>query len=131
MNETAFTPRFSETDAMGHIGNTVVPVWFESARRCIFEAIHPAMTLEDWPLIVAHYSIDFRRQIFLGSEVTVKTGVEKLGNSSMTVYQQVWQEQQLAAEGRTIMVYFDYKQHKSIPIPETARERLVPLMVAP
>ena len=25
-------PRFSDTDALGHINNTVYPVWFEQAR---------------------------------------------------------------------------------------------------
>ena len=29
------SPRFAETDALGHINNTVIPVWFEQGRHGI------------------------------------------------------------------------------------------------
>ena len=29
-------PRFYETDGLGHINNTVIPKWFETARTPIF-----------------------------------------------------------------------------------------------
>ena len=128
MHETEIAPRFSETDALGHIGNTILPVWFESARSSVFAAVHPAMTLDDWPLIVARYEIDFRRQIFYTATVTVKTAIDRIGNSSLSIYQQAWQNQHLAAEGRTVMVYFDYASNNSVTIPDDIRARLAGLM---
>ena len=42
------TPRFCETDALGHINNTVIPVWFEAAREPIFEIVNPGQDLTKW-----------------------------------------------------------------------------------
>ena len=44
-------PRFSETDGMGHINNTVPPVWFEEARIGVFTIFNPSLTPFQWNLI--------------------------------------------------------------------------------
>jgi acyl-CoA thioester hydrolase len=131
MEEMTIRPRFSETDALGHISNTTLPVWFEAARTCIFERVHPALTFDDWPLIVARFEVDLKSQLFVGSDVTVRTGVEKIGNRSLTVYQEAWQKGVLAARGRTVFVYFDYGEQRSRRIPDAVRERLSDLLVKP
>ncbi len=129
MDETKIQPRFSETDLLGHISNTTLPVWFESARDGFFRRVHPALTTHDWPLIVARIEIDLKAQIHPGAEVKVKTGVEKIGSSSMVVYQEAWQKGQLAAVGRTTLVYFDYQTQKSQPVPNQVKARLADLMI--
>ena len=129
MDTTTITPRFSETDVLGHISNTAMPVWFEAAREGFFRRIHPAMTTHDWPLILARIELDLKAQIHLGADVIVKTGVEKIGTKSLTVVQQAWQHDQLAAVGRTIMVYFDYSTQSSKPIPNKVKESLADLLI--
>lgn len=124
MFESIIQPRFNETDALGHIGNTVMPGWFEVARLPIFEIVHPPMSVQDWPLIVARVEIDYIRQVHLGKNVTVKSGVEKVGTKSFTVYQEAWQEEKIAAAGRTVLVYFDYGKSSTIAIPDTLRGKL-------
>ena len=37
MLEEQFKVRFYETDALGHVNNTVVPMWIETGRLPIFE----------------------------------------------------------------------------------------------
>lgn len=131
MDEMVIRPRFSDTDALGHISNTTMPVWFESAREAVFSRVHPTMTLDDWPLIIAGYDIALKQQAHLGSDVTIRTGVENIGNSSIRVYQEAWQNDRLVATGRTTMVYFDYQSQRSQPVPAEVRERLADLMVKP
>jgi len=63
VDEITLRPRFSETDALGHISNTTLPVWFEAGREELFRRIHPAMTLEEWPLILARYEVDLKSQM--------------------------------------------------------------------
>lgn len=125
MFETHVSPRFNEADALGHISNTVMPIWFEEARKPIFQLIHPAMTIEDWPIILAHIDVDFIKQIFVNQEVTIKSQVEKIGNSSFTIYQEAWQGNELAAAGKCVLVYFDYKNQKTANIPEAIKEKLL------
>ncbi len=129
MDEMTLAPRFSETDALGHISNTTLPVWFEAAREGIFRRIHPSLSLDDWPMIIARYEIDLKRQMFLGAPVTVKSGIEALGNSSLTVYQEAWQHGQLAAIGRSILVRFDYGTQRSVPLTAAMRARLADLLL--
>ena len=124
MFETHIQPRFNETDALGHISNTVMPGWFELARIPLFQIIHPPMTIHDWPIIVAHIDIDYLRQIHLGNDVTIKTKIEKIGTKSITIYQEAWQLDKLAASGRTVMVYFDYQTNTTVALPDELKSKL-------
>jgi len=117
-------PRFSETDALGHLNNTTLPVWFEQARTPIFKLFVPTLAINDWNLILAKTEIEFVREIFYGHDVKIKTYIEHLGNSSFVVYQEVWQQQQLAAKGRATMVHFDHDTKKSMSIPDAIRKVL-------
>ena len=64
MFEMTTNVRFSETDGAGHVGNTVMVVWFEEARTPLFEMFTPTLALDSWPLILASYQVDFHAQIF-------------------------------------------------------------------
>lgn len=124
MYETYVEPRFSETDALAHVGNTVLPVWFEDARNPIFRKIHPSMEASSWPLILAHLDVDFVKQIFIGYTVTIKTQITKIGTKSFTVYQEAWQRDELAAKGSAVMVYFDFRNELTVEIPSNVRSLL-------
>ena len=101
--------RFYETDALQHVSNTVLVGWFESAREPIFKLFNPELDLQNWPLILASYKVDFLSQLFYGHPVEVRTFIGRLGNSSFDVYQEVWQQDKKCAAGTTTMVHFDYK----------------------
>lgn len=122
-------PRFSETDALGHINNTVIPQWFEQGRLPIFKLFNPDLSLAKWNLILKKMDVDFVAQIFLFSPVEIRTAIRSIGNTSFTVYQEVWQKDQLVARGESVMVHFDYEQQVKAPIPATVREQLEQHMV--
>ncbi|HEY8570711.1 thioesterase family protein [Microbulbifer sp.] len=117
-------PRFSETDALGHINNTVVPVWFEQGRTPIFQLFNPDLSLNQWNLILKKMEVDFVAQIYLYSPVEIRTTLKAVGNSSFTLHQEVWQKEQLVAQGDCVMVHFDYEKQASAPIPAAVREKL-------
>lgn len=128
MLEETIRVNFYDTDALKHVSNTAIVRWFEGARDPIFRYFTPELDLENWPLIVASYKVDLLAQIFLG-DVTIKTGISRIGNSSFTVFQEVWQNGQRCAKGETAMVHFNYKNNKSEPIPGSVREMLEALQV--
>lgn len=117
-------PRFSETDGLGHINNTVIPVWFEAAREPIFEIFNPSLDLHKWNLILAGFNVSFASPTFYGKSVTVKTWINRVGNSSFEVSQSCWQEGKLTAQATTSMVHFNYQDEKSQPIPSDIRAML-------
>lgn len=122
--ETMINPRFCETDALAHISNTVLPIWFEHARDPLCKAIHPSMTVDDWPMIVARISVDYIAQVFVQNPVKIITSVSKVGNKSFTLNQKAYQLDKLVCSGECVIVYFDYKNQKTIPIPDTPRKFL-------
>lgn len=124
MFEIKISPRFSETDALGHISNTVLPIWFEAARKDVFQIFTPNLEIKTWPLILARFEIDFLAQIYYGIDVVIKTGIARLGTSSLDVYQETWQNQTRVAKGLTTLVHFDYQQQKATPITDKQREQL-------
>lgn len=120
------TPRFGDIDGLRHINNAVLPVWFEMARNPIFRFFVPDLTVnyEKWNLIMARIELDFVGQLMYGSDVEVRTSIEKIGNSSFTVYQEAWQNGKLGAKGKSVCVHFDFKAQKSKPIPQEIVEQL-------
>ncbi|MBB5211596.1 acyl-CoA thioesterase [Microbulbifer hydrolyticus] len=118
-------PRFSETDALGHINNTVVPVWFEQGRTPIFALFNPDLALDKWNLILKKMDVDFVAQIYLYSPVEIRTSLSAVGNTSMTIHQEVWQKDRLVAQGDCVMVHFDYQQQAKAPIPPEVKEKLL------
>lgn len=124
-----FAVRFYETDALKHVSNTVLVAWFEASRLPIFKMFTPDLDLDNWPLILANYNVDFLQQIYMTPEVSVKTGISKIGNSSFVVYQELWQSQSLKAKGTTTLVHFDYKTARSAQIPDAIRTQLEAMFV--
>lgn len=122
--EMEIKPRFSETDGLGHINNTVIPVWFEAAREPIFEIFNPELDLHQWNLIVAGFNVSFAAPTFYGKSVVIKTWVSRIGNASFEVSQACYQDDKLTAEVTTSMVHYDYAQERSQPIPEDIKELL-------
>lgn len=124
-------PRFAETDALGHINNTHLPVWFEQARTPLFRIFVPDLDPAGWNLILAKVETEFLRELLYQHPVNIKTGVETIGNSSFVVYQEVWQNEKKAAIGRATLVHFDHKNKSSMPIPDTIRQGLVEHLFSP
>lgn len=131
MFSTDFAVRFSETDGAGHVGNTVMVVWFEEARTPVFELFSPTLNMQEWPLILASYQVDFHAQLYYGKPVSVKTWVKKIGNSSFQTYQEAWQDGKLCNSGTTTMVHYDYIDQKTVAIPESIKQLLSEHLLPP
>jgi acyl-CoA thioester hydrolase len=125
------TPRFYETDAFGHINNTVISGWFESAREPIFRIFSPDLDIGNMSLILARVEIDFVAQTHYGKPVELRTGIERIGHSSFVVAQEAWQDGQCVARGKAVQVYFDFASQKSDVLPEQIRAQLAQYLIEP
>lgn len=118
------TPGFYETDALGHINNTVIPMWFEKGRVPLFKIFTPDLNPRDWALIVVRIDVQFLAQTNYIDPVTITTHVKKIGNSSFVVAQSCIQNDIETAKADTTMVHFDYQNQKSTPLSDSARHAL-------
>ena len=128
---TTIRPRFCETDALGHINNTVIPVWFLEAREPVIAIFTSEPASSDNGLAMVHMDVTFKAESLFGSPVTVTTTIGKIGNRSLEVIQRAWQSGKLTAVGKATLVSFDTVSRQSQPITESQRERLLPHLDTP
>ena len=121
---TYLTPRVSETDGVGHINNVFIPIWFEAGRREIFRIFSPRLDFKNWRLALVKVEVEYVDQIYLANDVEIRTGVEKIGNSSFTIKEEIQQTDRLCAKGKCIYVNYNFNTKKSEIIPETIRKKL-------
>lgn len=124
MFSETINPRFTDTDALGHINNTTVPVWFEGAREPVFKLFTPDLDPKKWKLILAKISVDFHAQMYYGEAFELRTYISRIGGSSFDVYQELWQKGNKCASGTAVMVHFDYQENRSSAIPETIKNTM-------
>lgn len=121
---TMIDPRVSETDGVGHINNTTLPVWLEAGRLELFELFTPDHDFKKWKMIILKTTVEYTAMIYFGHQVEIKCWIKRLGNSSLELYEEVWQKGILCAKAETIYVNFDSENQKSEPIPSNIREIL-------
>ena len=124
MFETEIIPRVSESDGVGHINNNFIPVWLEAGRREVFRIFTPDLNFDAWRLALVNINIDYTAQIYFHENAAVRTWVERIGNKSFTLYEEIWQNERLCAQGMATYVHFDYLSQSSKPLPEAERNAL-------
>lgn len=121
MITTTIEPRFCETDAYGHIGNVSFAIWIEQSRASVLNA-YPRIW--DWKLILVKLEIDYRAETFFGTDVSLTTSVGTIGNSSFSMHTKIYQNDQLVAEGKSVLVKYDFETKKSQPFDDEQRTYL-------
>lgn len=127
---TPIQVRFGDTDALGHVNNAVYATYAETARIEFFREVAGLYSQpgETGGFILARLAMDFRSQVRLGQQVEVATRLTRLGNTSLTVTQQVLADGVVAADVEAVAVSFDYGTQRPVPIPAELRavgERLL------
>ncbi|MGZ7135137.1 MAG: acyl-CoA thioesterase [Methanobacterium sp.] len=120
------TPRFGDSDGLRHINNIALVEWFEVGRNPIFRMFTPDLDLsyEKWKLILVRTEFDYIGQMFYGRDVEIRNYITHIGNSSFTIGHEAWQDGELKAKGKAILVHFDFIKQKAFPIPDSIRAQL-------
>ena len=121
---TNIVPRVSETDGVGHINNVFVPIWFEAGRREIFRIFSPGLDFVNWKLALVKVTVEYVDQLYLAENVEIRTGIEKIGNSSFTLKEEIYQTDRLCAKGQAIYVNYNFNEKKAETIPNEIRDKL-------
>lgn len=119
-------PRFRDTDAMGHINNAVYITYFEVVRAAYWFRLTGERSYDEVPFILAHVSADFRSPALIEERLRVGMRVSRLGKRSFEAEYRVEEvvEGRLIAEGRSVMVMFDYGKQVTFALPDDLREKV-------
>ena len=113
--------RYRDTDQQGHVNNAVYSTFFESGRTELIYGPNPLHD-PDGGFVIAHISVDYIEEIKWPGQVEIKTGVLKVGNTSVTMVQGVFFKDRLKAYSESVIVHVDKKTKKSRPLNLQARE---------
>ena len=111
--------RFRDIDVLGHVNNSVMFTYIETARVPFLATIRGRQTdknLSNISFIVAHINCDFRKPVFYGQAVEVGTRITQVNRSSMKLEHRVEADGEVVVEGYCILVHYDYRANKSVPI---------------
>lgn len=117
--------RFRDLDGLGHVNNAVYLTYMESA-RIAFLASLGAGSDPQGSMILARMEVDFRSPVAMGESVEVGVRASRLGTKSFELEYEVRADGRLAAEGRSVLVGYDYTRGESVEISAEWREWLEP-----
>lgn len=122
--------RWGDMDALGHVNNTKYFVFCESARIYYFESLELKLdpSLAQGPTL-AHANLNFRKQVHYPSQLEVGVKISSVKNRSFQMDYAIFQASTdiIVAEGFSVMVWADYKQGKSIEMPEMVKVAIAKL----
>lgn len=118
---TALTPQFADTDMQGHVNFLAYSKWFDRVRTPIYRELDPTLNFSPHGMVVLKTEMTFLKEVSVTSDVQIRTWVSLLGNKSLEVTQDVWQEGVRRAVGKTIFCGFNFETHSSEPISDEFR----------
>ncbi|WP_336883801.1 thioesterase family protein [Priestia koreensis] len=115
--------RYCDTDRQGHVNNALFSTFLETGRTELLYGKEPLHT-EDCAFVIAHQRIDLLSEITWPGTVEIGTAVVKVGNSSLTLFQGLFQNELLVARPDTVIVQMNESTRKSQALSPITKEEL-------
>lgn len=130
VQRTEVIVRSTDLDMLGHVNNARYLEYLEWGRMEWYKTHVESFFEPDLFFAVVNININYRLEVKMDARLTVLTGLKRLGNSSMTFRQEIYDEQgRLVADADVVGVLFHTKERKSVPIAGRLREKLESLLV--
>jgi acyl-CoA thioester hydrolase len=121
--------RYGDLDPQGHVNNAKFLTYMEQARVFYLKALKlwEGGSFADMGIILADVQITFRKAIQFGDQVRVGVRITRLGNKSMTSEYRIEDAREASeyASGSSVLVAYDYRNHRSVAIPEEWRRAIM------
>ena len=121
IHQKSFAIAWGDMDALGHVNNARYFDYFQEARIEWLRDLEISMTGETGPVVI-HVACTFLKPVIYPATVSVFSSIHSLGNSSMIMDHDLFQDDVLMAQGTSKIVWVDYSRNKSISLPQTIRQ---------
>ena len=110
--------RWSDPDSLGHVNHARALSLFEDARFAMSDGVPTG------GMILARLEVDYLRQLYYraGERLVVSSWVTRLGTRSLTVRQELVQDDQVVLRVDCVLVTFDFATDASRPLDDAERE---------
>lgn len=115
--------RLSDTDRQGHVNNVSFSFFYEAGRAAIVLE-EPALLEPDCFFVIVTTTIEFVGELHYPGTITIANGIERIGNSSITVRQALFQDGRCASVSHSTMAQVNMTRRTAQPLSAKARELL-------
>ena len=122
--------RYADTDRQGHVNNAVFSTFLETGRAELLLDPENPFTADQASFVIASLTLHFVAEINWPGKVDIGTGIARVGNSSMQLFQGVFQDGRCVATAETVIVQMDDRTRKSSPLSDKARAFLTDNLMA-
>jgi len=135
--KTLIQKRVSDIDMFQHVNNVSQQMYFDLGKADFYRQVlqhSPPYRQRDAPagrsrIITAATANSFKEQIRMEDDIYVTTTVAKVGNKSITLFQQIIGRnaagrETVKTESTSVMVAFDFDRQESVTVPERWRRNL-------
>ncbi len=120
--------RYGDLDPQGHVNNARYLTYLENARVAYLKHLDlwDGKSFLEVGIILASINLDFKAPIIMAHDIRVGVRVSRLGRKSLDMDYLIEEKntRQCFAAGSTVLVAYDYQEHKTIPIPGAWRETI-------
>lgn len=116
--------RYRDTDRQEHVNNSVFSTFFETGRVEFMVNPEKPIACSDCSFVIASIKMDFILEINWPGIIEIGTGITRMGNSSITIAQGLYQNSQLVGFAESVIVQVSNHTKKSHPLSEHARQVL-------
>src|SRR5688572_2335570 len=128
MTELKLRIDWSEIDIFGHVNNVMFFKYLQAARVNYWDLIGLSASYEKEQLgaMLASTQCNFKLPLFYPGNILIQTKVEFIKNTSFGFEHMVMNEKgEIAAEGKDVIVVYDYTRGVKAEIPEWLRNNLM------
>lgn len=120
--------RYGDTDRQGHVNNAVFATFLETGRVEFLLTPGGEMADQGCAFVIASLQLDFLHEVRWPGRVEIGTRCVKIGKSSFTLDQGLFQADRCVATATTVIVQMNEQTRRSQPLGEFALKRLSEIM---
>jgi acyl-CoA thioester hydrolase len=117
--------RFNDLDTYGHVNNAVYLTYFEEGRKLWFQdRIGKNWEWEKHGILLAKHEVEYIKPLLLTDDAQIELWISHAGNKSFEISYRIYKndEKDLCTQGKSVAVCYNYRERKTMPIPEEWRK---------
>lgn len=121
--------RYSDTDRQGHVNNAVFACFLETGRvELLYDPIRP-LAAPGCSFVIVSLSMNLISELKWPGTAEIGTGVVKIGSSSISMVQGLYQNEKLVATAETVIVHTSGETKRSSALSDESRTVLSALLL--
>lgn len=121
--------RYADTDTQGHVNNALFSTYLETGRVEILYNPDTPLLCQNSSFVIASLKLEYKKEIKWPGTINIGTGIVKVGRSSVTIFQKLFQGDECVAQAETVIVQVNNSTKQSEPLSEEAKKMLNSLLL--